>query len=156
MEPTILAEEEISTDLDAYRSATVQPGDVVTFKNPKNESIILVKRCVAVQGQTISIRQGIVYVDNKPFLPTLETKRTDSTIKPVDYNDPSMFPECKGNIDNYGPLTIPSGKCFLIGDHRDNSLDSRHFGFVDIKSITGKVQSISNSTDLSRIGKKVL
>jgi signal peptidase I len=156
MEPTILADEEILVDLDAYRSVSVQSGDVVTFQNPKDESVVLVKRCVATGGQSVFIRQGVVFVDNKPFMPALETKRTNPQILAPDVNDPKIFPPGAGNRDNYGPITVPSGKCFLLGDHRDNSLDSRYFGFVDEKAITGKVLSISKSSDGSRVGERVL
>lgn len=156
MEPTIRADEEILVDLDAYRSVSVQPGDVVTFKNPKDESVVLVKRCVATGGQSVFIREGVVFVDNKPFMPTLETKRANPEILAPDFNDPKIFPPGAGNRDNYGPITVPSGKCFLLGDHRDNSFDSRYFGFIDENAITGKVLSISNSSDGSRIGEKVL
>ncbi len=155
MEPTILPDEEILVDLDAYRSDPVQSGDVVIFKNPTDESAVVVKRCVATGGQIVFIRQGVVFVDNKQFMPELQTKRSNPVILAPGVNDPKIFPPGAGNSDNYGPITVPPGKCFLLGDHRDNSLDSRYFGFVDEKAITGKVLSIARSSDGSRVGERV-
>ena len=156
MEPTIMAEEEIEADMDAYRDSDPQAGDVVVFYSPNNVSGVNVKRCVATGGQLVRIKDGVLFVNDEPFSPSLTLKRTNQNIVPPDVRDPRIVPPDAGNIDNYGPVKVPDGMYFMIGDHRDNSFDSRHFGFVDRKSILGKAISISRSTDDSRIGKRII
>jgi signal peptidase I len=156
MEPTIMAEETIEADMDAYRDSDPQAGDVVVFKSPNYVSDVNVKRCVATGGQVVRIKDGVLFVNDQPFAPSLPLKRTNQTTVPPDVRDPKIVPPGAGNIDNFGPVKVPDGMYFMIGDHRDNSFDSRHFGCVDRKSILGKAISISRSTEDSRIGKRIL
>ena len=155
MEPTIVAEEEIVVDMEAYRNSPPQPGDVVVFESPSAKPTIIVKRCVAKGGQVVEIRNGLLYVDSVQFAPSLSLQRSNQKIVPPDFRDPRIFPPNAGNVDNYGPVTVPQGKFYMLGDHRDNSLDSRYFGFVERSAIRGKALSISNSEDKSRVGKAI-
>ena len=155
MEPTIVAEEEIVVDMEAYRNSPPQPGDVVVFDSPSAKSTIIVNRCVAKGGQVVEIRNGVLYVDAVQFAPSISIQRSTPKIAPSEFKDPRIFPPNAGNIDNYGPLTVPQGQFFMLGDHRDNSLDSRYFGFVERTAIRGKALSISNSDDKSRVGKAI-
>jgi signal peptidase I len=151
MEPTILPEEEVEADMDAYRHAQPAPGDVVVLGSPQSKSLA-VRRCVAVGGQTVEIRIGVLYVNNRRFDPTIIVGRTNPSLKRPDFKDPKIFPSGAGNADYYGPVTVPHGKFFVLGDNRDNSVDSRYFGFVDPANVRGKVLRISSSHDKSRVG----
>jgi signal peptidase I len=155
MEPAIVAEEEIVADMEAYRDVQPQPGDVVVFDSPSGKSTIVVKRCVAKGGQVVEIRNGVLYVDSVQFAPSLPLQRSSQKIAPAEFRDPRIYPPNAGNVDNYGPVSVPPGRFFMLGDHRDNSLDSRYFGFVESSAIRGKALSISYSEDKSRVGKAI-
>jgi signal peptidase I len=155
MEPTIAAGEEIAVHLEAYRNSSPNPGDIVVFDSPSARSTMIVKRCVAVGGQVVEIRAGILYVDNQQFGSSIVLQRSNPLVLAPDFKDPRIFPSNAGNIDNYGPVTVPQGKFFVLGDHRDNSADSRYFGFVERGAIRGKAVSISDSDDKTRVGKAI-
>ncbi len=101
-------------------------GDIIVFKYPKDPSKNFIKRVIATEGDVVEIRDKVVYVNNialdEPY-----TQHTDSIILPRVVSR-----------DNYGPEHVPRNKIFVLGDNRDNSRDSRYWGFVDISSVAGK------------------
>jgi len=109
-------------------------GDVIVFKFPVDPSKDFIKRVVAVEGDKIEARDKIIYVNgvpaNEPFM-----RHTDNFVLP--------------NRDNFGPIEIPKDKFFCMGDNRDNSRDSREWGFVDIKDVRGKALIVYFSKDTS-------
>jgi len=109
-------------------------GDVIVFKFPVDPSKDFIKRVVAVEGDKIEARDKIIYVNgvpaNEPFM-----RHTDNLVLP--------------NRDNFGPIEIPKDKFFCMGDNRDNSRDSREWGFVDIKDVKGKALIVYFSKDTS-------
>ena len=109
-----------------------QPGDIITFKYPVDGRTDFVKRCVAVEGQIVTIKDKILYVDGKMIPDPELSKHTDSRI----IDNPNV------PRDNFGPYRVPTGKVFAMGDNRDNSNDSRYWGPVDIDLIEGKVMFI--------------
>jgi len=122
-------------------------GDIVVFKFPLNTDINYIKRCVALEGQTVQIRDKILYVDGKRFSDPKHSKFIDSHIQPKDYYDPDIKPPGSGNRDNYGPVKVPKGHIFVMGDNRDNSQDSRYWGFLDKDLIIGEALIIYFSWD---------
>jgi signal peptidase I len=111
-----------------------QPGDIIVFKFPRDPRKDYIKRCVAVEGQSVEIRAKQVYVDGvlcaEPFV-----KHTDPLTRP-------------GDIRDYmGPVVVPRGQLFMMGDNRDNSSDSRYWGFLDRDLIKGKAMFIYWSWD---------
>ena len=152
MEPAIEARDYIVADMNYYNSHDVRAGDIVVFRHPNDPHQPYVKRCIALGGQTVEIRNGLAFVDGNRSLPTLLLKRRDQMIKPRDFKDPRIYPPDSGNEDQYGPVTIPEGKLFVLGDYRDNSLDSRYFGFVDRNAVVGKAEYVYWSSDCSRVG----
>ena len=106
-----------------------EPGEIVTFVNPRDESEILIKRVVAVEGQTIDFIDGIVYIDgeplDEPYVNGQLTRamRADGTVQKTDIKY---------------PYTIPEGCFFAMGDNRGNSADSRVFGAVPAENVTGR------------------
>jgi signal peptidase I len=114
-----------------------RPGDVIVFKFPQDPSRDYIKRCIALGGQTVEIRGKAVMVDGiAQKLPRFGK-----------FIDPSILPALYGPRDNYGPVTVPSGRMFVMGDNRDNSNDSRFWGFVPIENIRGKAIFIYWSWD---------
>ncbi len=102
-----------------------RPGDIVIFEFPSDPSRDFIKRCVAVGGQTIEIRNKHVYVDGRRFRDSVGVK----------YIDPENPPRHLAKRDNYGPFTVPPGHLFVMGDNRDASDDSRFWGTVPLKKV---------------------
>ncbi len=126
-------------------------GDIIVFKYPEDPSRDFIKRVIAIEGDIIEGRDKKIYVNGKE-LKEPYVRYSDSYIHPPDL-DPR---------DNFGPITVPKGKLFVMGDNRDQSYDSRFWGFVDIKEVRGKALIIYWSWDsengkprLERIGKLI-
>jgi signal peptidase I len=105
-----------------------QRGEVVLFQNPQNPSEILVKRCIAVGGQTVEIRAKEVFVDGVEVALPPHGKHLDN----------SIFPKGTSDRDFMKKIIIPDSTIFVLGDNRDFSGDSRVFGPVPEKNLTGK------------------
>jgi signal peptidase I len=114
-------------------------GDVVVFIYPVDESKDFIKRVIAVEGDTVEIRQKKVYLNGSP-VDDPHAQFVDSAI----YNGPDATARQR---DNFGPKTVPPGHIFVMGDNRDRSLDSRFWGFVDINKVRGKAWRIYWSWD---------
>jgi signal peptidase I len=126
-------------------------GDIIVFRYPKDPSRDFIKRVIGVGGDVVEEKNKIVYVNGKP-LNEPYIQHTDNDIRPLS----------KDVRDNFGPVYVPEGKLFVMGDNRDQSYDSRYWGFVDMKDVKGKAFIIYWSWDrtkhlprLSRIGKLI-
>lgn len=108
---------------------SVKQGDIVTFKNPEDTSVIFIKRVIALPGQTVDIKDGALYVDgqrlNEPYTSQHETY-------PLTKHANNL------SADIVYPYTVPDNCVWVMGDNRTNSLDSRYFGPVPIDNITSK------------------
>ncbi len=115
-------------------------GDVIVFRYPENNKIDYIKRVVGTPEDKLEIKNRQVFI-NGEMLAEDYVKYTDPSAQPVTSNDPRMF---KGSInkDNFGPIYIPKGKWFVMGDNRDNSSDSRVWGPVHESAIVGKAFAI--------------
>lgn len=117
-----------------YASTTVlsfgkpERGDVIVFRYPEDEEKDFIKRIVGLPGDTIEIRRKVVYVNGSPLDDRTFTQRVDPGII-----DGHINPR-----DNFGPITVPTQSYFVMGDNRDQSLDSRFWGFVSEPKIKGK------------------
>lgn len=124
MEPTI---ESGNMILAEKVSIDPQYGDIVTFADPTQDGRTLVKRVIATAGQTVDLRDGTVYVDGSALSEDyVHGKRSDPL--------PTTMP---GVSISY-PYTVPDGCIWVMGDNRTNSSDSRYFGAVPVRSVTGE------------------
>lgn len=124
-------------------------GDIIVFKFPPDPVVDYIKRCVAVAGQTVEIRDKVVYVDGKAFRETIDPaglKFEDPEIIPRDKGYGSVYPKNAGSRDNYGPVKVPEGFLFAMGDNRDRSYDSRQWGFIPRDYVIGKALMVYWST----------
>ena len=106
---------------------TPHRGDIIVFKFPLDPSKDFIKRVIAVGGDVLESRDKQLFVNNKSI----------GYFHGV-YTDPHIIP---GNLrprDNFGPITVPPHSLFVMGDNRDESFDSRFWGFVDLQAVSGK------------------
>ena len=104
-----------------------QRGDIIVFIYPKDRSIDFIKRVIGIGGDTIEIKDKKIFINGKVF--------TDNT---GIYTDKIIYPGSVQPRDNFGPVAVPKGSLFVLGDNRDESMDSRFWGFVDLKDVQGK------------------
>ncbi len=121
-------------------------GDIVVFQFPKDPSRDFIKRMVAVPGDTVQIRDKVVFVNGEQQ-PIDYVKLSGARIQPKTYQNSSIYPPGAGNRDNYGPVVVPPNRYFMMGDNRDHSDDSRFWGFLDRELIKGKAMFIYLSFD---------
>lgn len=121
-------------------------GNIIVFRYPLDPRKNYIKRCVAVGGQTLEIRDKVVYVDGKKFPDPPEMKIDSLHIYPDGLIEPGIF-DAAGNRDNFGPITVPEGHLFMMGDNRDRSADSRYWGFLSMEDVVGKASIIYFSWD---------
>jgi signal peptidase I len=103
-------------------------GDIVVFKYPEDPSKDFIKRVVAVGGDTLEIKNKQLFVNDKPV-----TKQPWAV-----YKDDRIIPGNFSTRDNLKKITIPDKQLFVMGDTRENSHDSRFWGFVDLTEIKGE------------------
>lgn len=103
-------------------------GDIIVFRYPEDENKDFIKRVVGVPGDTIRIVNKKVYVNDELLKDETFTQRVDPGII-----DGRINPR-----DNHGPITVPPDSFFVMGDNRDQSLDSRFWGFVKMDKIKGR------------------
>lgn len=125
-----------------------EPYDVVIFRYPKDPSLDYIKRCIATEGQTVSIVNKNLLVDGEPFPKPPEMKFIDRSIIPRPTTKYGIRTyRHLGSRDNYGPITVPEDAYWVMGDNRDNSEDSRFWGFVPHDHIVGQGLVIYFSLD---------
>jgi len=116
-------------------------GDIIVFKYPLDESRDFIKRVIGLPGETLEVRRQKVYINEKP----LNEPYVQHT---VPYDPVSPVP----NRDDYGPIRVPEGHVFVMGDNRENSSDGRMWGFLDVSKIRGKAQRIYWSWNSDEFG----
>lgn len=112
-------------------------GDVVVFRFPKDRSVDYIKRVIGTPGDTVEIRDKKVFVNGKPIVDS------HAHIASAKILDAKSSPR-----DNKGPILVPEDRIFVMGDNRDNSYDSRFWGFVDQKDVLGKAFILYWSWDI--------
>ena len=136
-------------------------GDIVVCFSPE-DGVRLVKRVIGLPGDTIQMRNNMLFLNGEPvdytkigrnYTEILSGKRRvkcDLAIEDLDGVAHSVMsiPAIEA-MRSFGPVTVPQGSYYVMGDNRDSSRDSRYFGFVDRESIVGKAKGVIGSFDIT-------
>jgi len=124
-------------------------GDIAVFIYPEDKSKDFIKRVIAVGGDTVEIRNKKVFINGTPMEDPYGVHVEDI-----------IYPKSLQRRDNLGPIQVPMGTIFVMGDNRDQSYDSRFWGFVKLEDVIGKAfiiyfswDSDNNTVRWGRIGK---
>jgi signal peptidase I len=104
-------------------------GDIIVFVYPEDHKKDFIKRVIATEGEEVQVKQGKIFINGMAIEDPWGVYR--------ERNGPSI-PSRFRPRDNYGPRLIPPNALFVLGDNRDNSQDSRYWGFVDLSAVKGK------------------
>lgn len=115
------------TSINLFPWEKPKPGDVIVFIYPLERSKDFIKRVVGVEGDIVKI------INKKLFINGSEVPDSHAV-----YREDAIFSAEVQKRDNFGPVTVPQGKLFVLGDNRDRSLDSRFWGFVPLEDVRGK------------------
>jgi len=145
MEPTLLVGDFLLVNKLVYSSPStaldklllprrgIRRHDIVVFKYPKELTKDYVKRVVGLEGEKLEIKNKQVYINEQPIAESYKV-HNDSRVLTKDgyyhYDDAIR--------DNFGPIVVPPGHLFVMGDNRDNSEDSRYWGFLPLDNIKGR------------------
>ena len=138
MIPTLLVGDHILVNKFVFRFRDPQRGDVIVFKYPWDEKRDFIKRVVAVGGEEVTMKDRTVFIDGRPLVEPYAI-----------YSDSRLS---GGPGYQYGPVVVPPGSYFVMGDNRDNSQDSRFWGYLKKEKIRGKSFLIYWSWDSEKGG----
>ncbi len=139
MEPTLLVGDHLLvnrlsyvmklpfTDTVLLDLGSPERGDVVVFRYPQDRSKDFIKRVIGIGGDTVEIRNKVVYVNGRQVKDS-HAHFEESTVTPAAFSP----------RDNFGPITVPKDSYFVMGDNRDRSYDSRFWGFVKRDDLVGR------------------
>ncbi len=125
MLPTLQIGDHILVNKFIYYFSPIQREDVIVFKFPQDESRDFIKRVIGLPGETLEIRGKQILINGKPI--------DDPHAVYGDWPIPRL-----GEREHFGPVVIPPGHLFMMGDNRDHSMDSRVWGFLDERKVKGK------------------
>ncbi len=148
------------TDSRIFTWKEPKRGDIIVFKYPQDESKNFIKRVVGVPGDKIQIINGTLYINDQVVPITKIGAPADKSVEegPA-YGKPMLYEEQLGTVkheiqyfhdqtsENFGPKIVPEDSVFVMGDNRDNSQDSRFWGFVKRNKILGRALIIYWSWD---------
>lgn len=136
MLPTLMIGDHFFVDKRIYNSEAIEHGDLVVFPFPQNPKIDYIKRVIGLPGDEVQI------INKELFLNKILQTSPSSV-----YTDTRILSGSDSPRDNFGPVTVPEDSVFVLGDNRDNSYDSRFWGFVPLDTVKGKLINIYWSWD---------
>jgi len=126
--PTLTSLERTLLPIDPVRR-----GDILVFKGPEEPERDLIKRVIGLPGETLEVRNKTVFINGKPL-----SEPYVHFIFPPEERAAGVASSDHGEKSDYGPVTVPERHYFMMGDNRDNSRDSRYWGFMPADDIKGK------------------
>jgi signal peptidase I len=125
---------------------TLKRREVVVFKYPEEPDLDFIKRVIGLPGETVELRAKKVYINgaalDEPYVHFLQQPRSANS----EFNEVTSFDV----RERYGPVTVPPNQYFVMGDNRDNSQDSRYWGFLPRELVKGKALVIYWSYEAGR------
>jgi signal peptidase I len=134
MEPTLMVGDRLLVNKLSYKTHDVHRGDILVFETPPNVDITekdLIKRVVALPGETVELREGIIYINDRQL--TEPYTAPGSTTTSLGWVQGCANPQSEVNR-----CTVPAGHIFVMGDNRNHSRDSRVFGPISEDLIVGR------------------
>jgi signal peptidase I len=138
MLPTVQKDDFLMTNPRAYHRQAPKRGDLIIFEYHQNREVQFIMRVIALEGETVEIKNKQVFIDGEPLQESYKVHEDTAA-------DPAR--------DNFGPLKIPAGHCFVLGDNRDNSNDSRFWGALPLANVKGQALYVYWAKDKKRIGR---
>ena len=170
--PTIVPNDRFLANKLAYKNSDPKRGDLIVFLNPEDRRINYIKRVVAIAGDTVEIKDGQLYVNDEKLQrqklaqSTLDNIRVEVRGEPLEGD---VFVETNGNAkykiflarpphdttsSDFAKIKVPEHHCFVLGDNRNLSQDSRHFGPVPLATVKGRADYLYwPAKDWSRFGR---
>ncbi|MHC4242127.1 MAG: signal peptidase I [Planctomycetota bacterium] len=170
--PTIVPNDRILANKIAYKHNDPKRGDLIVFLNPKDWRQNYIKRVIAIAGDSVEIKDGQFYVNDKQLQ---RQKLAQSTLNNIRFEirgeplEGDIFEETNGNAQykiflaepphnrtstDFVKMTVPEHHCFVLGDNRNLSVDSRHFGPIPLATIKGRADYLyCPAKDWSRFGR---
>jgi signal peptidase I len=139
MKPALLAGDHLIANMRIYKSEKPKRGDIVIFEYPKDPSKDFIKRVIGMEDEKVEIVNNKIYINGKLL------------DDPWGYFEDDGLGKGLPGLDRFGPVVVPKDSLFVLGDNRNNSQDSRFFGFVNIKKVKGKALYLYWAKDKSRI-----
>ena len=143
MEPALSVGDYLIANMKIYKNEKPKRGDIVIFEFPKDPSKDFIKRAIGSEGEKVEIVGGRIYINDKEI---------EDPWGRFENKDKNTYMETS---QNFGPVLVAKDSVFVLGDNRDNSQDSRFWGFVNTKKIKGKALYIYWAKTKSRIGTKI-
>jgi signal peptidase I len=142
------------TETKVFRFVNPRRGDIIVFPYPKDPSKDFIKRVIGMGGEKVEIIQGEIYINDRLIS---DPWGHFEKIVPADYLQ---------RIENFGPVIVPEDSLFVMGDNRNNSEDSRFWGFLRVNTVVGKAfvlyfswdpfaENLWNAIRWSRIGRLI-
>jgi len=170
--PTIVPNDRFLANKLAYKTSDPKRGDLIVFINPENRRINYIKRLVAIAGDTVEIKDGQLYINDEKLQRQVLAQSTLDTIRIKVRGEPlegDVFYETNGNAkykiflarpshdttsSDFAKITVPKHHCFVLGDNRNLSQDSRHFGPIPLGTVKGRADYLYwPAKDWSRFGR---
>ena len=137
---------EIGAERTLLPIGTIKRRDIIVFKYPEDPERDFIKRVIGLPGETVEVREKKVYINgtplNEPYVHFLQQTRNGG----AEFNEVTSFDV----RERYGPVTVPPNQYFVMGDNRDNSQDSRYWGFLPRDLVKGKALVIYWSYEAGR------
>jgi signal peptidase I len=166
MTPTIQHGDRVIANKLAYKAVDPARGDISLFKNPDNRKQNYIKRVVALAGDELEIKNSELFINGekiqREFIGEFEFENNGKTVKGKSYyehNDGVRYkilitePKDSDAPKDFGPVTVPKYSCFVLGDNRNMSRDSRAYGSLQVAALRGRFEYLYFTTgDKSRLG----